>query len=195
MEGLLSVLAQRGLELDLRLWGFSIVTLCRVLRGATHRVHLDLGERVLAGCPHDLHDLDELVVVVSTSEQRVPSDHFCKAVCSAASCQRTIEGYSHATDTPNVDACAISPRSQQDIRRSVPQRDDLVLAFCPIRPMCFETYLVAERVDRHTKRARQSKVTNLKLASSVDQQVLGLQISVQDPIVVAERDTLGSSAT
>ena len=57
------------------------------------------------------------------------------------------------------------------------------------------THLVTERIDGHTKSSRQTEITNLELASSVDEQVLGLEITVQDAVLVAEGDTLDDSAS
>jgi hypothetical protein len=44
-------------------------------RASTHRVHLDLLQSRVTRRPDNLHDLDELVRVVSSSEQRVAGDH------------------------------------------------------------------------------------------------------------------------
>jgi hypothetical protein len=44
-------------------------------RASTHRVHLDLLQSRVTRRPNNLHDLDELVRVVSSSEQRVAGDH------------------------------------------------------------------------------------------------------------------------
>lgn len=53
-----------------------------------------------------------------------------------------------------------------------------------------QTRLVTERIHWHTERPCQPEITNLEFSPLVDQQVLRLEISVQDTVVMAERDTL-----
>lgn len=52
------------------------------------------------------------------------------------------------------------------------------------------TDLVTERVDGHSKRPRETKVSELELAALCEEQVLRLEISVEHPVVVAEGDSL-----
>ena len=54
----------------------------------------------------------------------------------------------------------------------------------------FGTYLVRERVDRNSKRPCQSKIAQLELPLAIDKKVLGLEITVQDTVLVAERSAL-----
>lgn len=130
MERLLSVLAKRRLHLDL---GLNISVTSCLNAAQAHRVHLDLRQSRLAGSSHDLHDLDELVGIVSTSEQRVTSDHFGEAMVSdSPSVQRACN--SHATHTPYVDACAVRPRAQKHVGCSVPKRDHLGISLARTRP-------------------------------------------------------------
>lgn len=49
---------------------------------------------------------------------------------------------------------------------------------------------VGECVDGYTKRPRQSEVTNFELSSPVNEQILGLQISMENAVVVAVGNTL-----
>lgn len=53
-------------------------------------------------------------------------------------------------------------------------------------PETIHAHLVTERVDGDTERSRQTEITDLELSSPVDQQVLGLQVSVQYSVVMAE---------
>lgn len=84
--------------------------------------------------------------------------------------------HSHASCTPDIDTRTVRPRSQQNIRRPVPERHDLI----------------AERIHRYAERSRQSEIPDLEFASFVDEQVLWLEITVQDTIVVAVGDALNS---
>ena len=113
-------------------------------------------------------------------------DHCCPfletAVLQRSSCvplvsrryatRRREDWLSHnATRTPNIDTRRISPTPEQYIRRTIPQRDDLV----------------TERVDGDSKRSRQSKVGQFEFSFFVDEQILGFEISMEDAIVVTER--------
>lgn len=53
-----------------------------------------------------------------------------------------------------------------------------------------KTDLVTEGVYWHAESSGQSEITNLELASSVDEQILGLEITVQYAVLVTECDTL-----
>jgi len=53
-----------------------------------------------------------------------------------------------------------------------------------------KTHLITERVHRHSKRSRQSKVSELELSSFGEEEILGFEISVKDSVVVAEGDSL-----
>ena len=79
-----------------------------------------------------------------------------------------------ATRGPDVDAGVVGARAEEDVRGAVPEGDDLV----------------AEGVDGDTEGARKAKVGEFELALVVDEEVLGLEIAVQDAVVVAEGDTL-----
>ena len=49
------------------------------------------------------------------------------------------------------------------------------------------THLVRERVDGDTEGSRKTEVTQLQLSLAVDEKILGLKVSVEDPVFVAER--------
>ena len=51
-------------------------------------------------------------------------------------------------------------------------------------------YLIGERVDRDTEGTSQPEISKLQLPLPVDEQVLRLEVSVQHPVLVAERGTL-----
>ena len=75
---------------------------------------------------------------------------------------------------PDVDAGIVGSASQQDIGGSIPERDDFV----------------GKGVDGDAKGSSQTKVRELELAFILDEKVLGLQISVQDAILVTESNAL-----
>ena len=75
---------------------------------------------------------------------------------------------------PDVDAGVVGPAAQEDVRRAIPQGDDLV----------------GEGVDGDAERAGETEIRQLQLAFVVDQQVLGLEVSMQDAVLVAEGDAL-----
>lgn len=77
-----------------------------------------------------------------------------------------------AAGGPDVDAGVVGAAAEQDVRGAVPQGDDLV----------------GEGVDGDAKGAGEAKVGELELAARVDEQVLGLEVAVQDAVVVAEGD-------
>ena len=78
----------------------------------------------------------------------------------------------NASRGPHVDGGRVELGAEEDVRRAVPQRDDL------------------GRVAPHrdAERPRQPEVGQLQLAALVDQQVLGLQVAVQDVAAVAVRE-------
>jgi len=75
---------------------------------------------------------------------------------------------------PNVDRGVVVLASHQDVGRAVPQGHDLV----------------SEVLDRDTEGACQTKVCKLQDAFAVDQEVLGLQISVEHFVLVALGDAV-----
>ena len=52
------------------------------------------------------------------------------------------------------------------------------------------THLVRESVDWYTERPCQTKISQLQLSFPIDQQILGFQITMKDPILVAKCGTL-----
>ena len=78
----------------------------------------------------------------------------------------------NASRGPHVDRGRVELGAEEDVRRAVPQRDDL------------------GRVAPHrdAERPRQPEVGQLQLAALVDEQVLGLQVAVQDVAAVAVRE-------
>lgn len=48
------------------------------------------------------------------------------------------------------------------------------------------TYLVRERIHWHAKRPRQTEITKLQLTLAIDQKVLGLEVAMEDSVLMAE---------
>lgn len=119
------------------------------------------------------HDLQQLIIVIATTEQGLAADHLRK----------------DTPDRPYIDRCTIRSRPHEDVGRAIPKRHDLI----------------RKGVDRNTKSTRKTKITNLQLAFSIDEQlssrqsgsrtirmytnILRLQITMQDPVLVAECNT------
>lgn len=51
-------------------------------------------------------------------------------------------------------------------------------------------YFMCVRADRHPEGPRQTKVSELDLSLSIDEQVLGLQVPMENPVRVAEGQAL-----
>lgn len=74
---------------------------------------------------------------------------------------------------PDVDGCVVGATAEKDVRRAVPQCHDLV----------------RERVYWDAEGASETEVCKFELTSSIDQQILGLEISMEHTILVAEVDS------
>ena len=75
-------------------------------------------------------------------------------------------------DRPHVDGARVLLGAEEDLRRAVPQRDDLVCV----------------RAQRHGEGAREAKVGEFESACiRVDEHVLRLEFAVQDSVRVAPR--------
>ena len=70
----------------------------------------DPGPGLFTGGSHDPKDLFQLVVVRSPLEERSP----------------VVEFSENAPDAPDVNTCVVVPAAHQDVRRTVPEGDDLV---------------------------------------------------------------------
>lgn len=79
-----------------------------------------------------------------------------------------------AAGRPDVDACVIGPASEKDIWRTVPECDDLV----------------REGVDRDAECTGETEVAKLQQTFTVDEQVLGLEVAVENTVLMAEVDSL-----
>lgn len=51
-------------------------------------------------------------------------------------------------------------------------------------------YLVCVRADRYTKSSRQAKISQLDLSLSIDEEILRFQVSMKNPVRVAEGQAL-----
>lgn len=73
---------------------------------------------------------------------------------------------------PDVDAGVVGPATQEDVGGAIPQGDDLV----------------RERVNGDTEGPGKTKIAELELALLVDEEILRLEVSVENAILVAEGD-------
>jgi hypothetical protein len=115
-----------------------------------------LGKR---DAPEDLEDLVNLGI---TSEQRLARAHLGE----------------DAADGPHINTSRVLAATEQNLRRTVPQRDDLV----------------GVSAERHTKGSRESKIPKLEVTIAVNQEILRLQITVQHAVAVAVTNTLAQLA-
>ncbi len=79
-----------------------------------------------------------------------------------------------AAGGPDVDAGVVGARAEEDVRGAVPEGDDFV----------------GEGVDGDAEGAGEAEVGEFELAFVIDEEVLRLQVSVEDAVVVAEGDAL-----
>lgn len=89
------------------------------------------------------------------------------------------------------------PRAEQDLRGSVPERDNLGPSTVnetkhtqlarSIRTC--DPYLVGISPHGNTKRPRQAEICKLEVVAFVDQQVLGLEIAMKDSVRMAIKET------
>mmetsp|Transcript_311 Transcript_311/g.570 ORF Transcript_311/g.570 Transcript_311/m.570 type:complete len:245 (+) Transcript_311:200-934(+) len=136
----------------------------------TERPRLPLGEvclevgqlrdtlpQALVGRTEQPEDFEDLIDLGVTREHRVASDHLGD----------------DGANRPHVDRARILLCAEQDLGRTVPERD----------------HLVRVRAQRHRESARESKVRQLERASLwVNKHVLRLEITVEDAVRVAPRE-------
>lgn len=67
-----------------------------------------------------------------------------------------------AASRPNIDACVVRPASEQNVRRAIPQCHDLI----------------REGIHGDTESASEAEIGKFELAAGIDEQVLGLQVTV-----------------
>lgn len=77
-----------------------------------------------------------------------------------------------AAGGPDVDGGGVGAGAEEDVGGAVPQGDDFV----------------GEGVDGDAEGAGETKVGKFEVAGGVDEEVLGLEVSVEDAVVVAEGD-------
>lgn len=110
------------------------------------------------GRAHDAEYPNNLIFVGGAGEQGSAGIHF-----------------SHdAPRRPDVNTRIISPTTEQDVWRAVPQGDDFV----------------REGVDRDAKGTGQTEITQLQAPFAINEQVLRLEIAMQHPVLVAKIDAL-----
>ena len=114
------------------------------------------GPGTFRGRSHQPKDLLQLVFVRRSREEGSSRVHLCH----------------DTTCGPDVDAGVVGPATQEDVRGTIPQGDNLV----------------GERVDGDTEGPCKTEIGELELALLVDEEVLGFEVSVEDAILVAEGD-------
>ena len=113
----------------------------------------DAGPLRLGGRAEDAEDLEDLVDLAVAREERLARRHLRV----------------DAADTPHVDARAVLPAAEQDLRRAVPERDDLV----------------GVGAEGHAEGPREPEVGEFEVAFFVDEEVLGFEVAVQHAVGVA----------
>lgn len=79
-----------------------------------------------------------------------------------------------AAGGPDVDAGVVGARTEQDIGSAIPEGDDFV----------------GEGVDGDAKGSRKTEIGELELTFVVDEKILGLEVAMQDAVLVAKGDAL-----
>jgi hypothetical protein len=105
VQRLLRVPSERSLDLDLRLF---VSGSSSPAGQETYRIMFDLSQSLIARCSNNLHDLNQLIGIVSSPEQWVSSDHLCHTVHQLIIATRENRS-SHAPHTPQINTRAISP--------------------------------------------------------------------------------------
>ena len=145
-------------RIDLRQDQVQILGVVHVETVLIFRVGGDPRPGALRGRAHQPEDLLELVFVRRAGEERAACVHL---------------GHD-AAGGPDVDGGVVGAGAEKDVRRAVPEGDDLV----------------GEGVDGDAKGAGEAEVSEFELALGVDEEVLGFEVAVQDAVVVAECDAL-----
>lgn len=107
--------------------------------------------------------LEDLVDLGITGEKGLAGAHFRK----------------NAAHGPHVDACRVLPTAEQNLRRAVPQRDDLFMSVPARTASVCMLYLMCICPQWYTKCASETEIRQLEVAVLVDQQILRLQIAMQ----------------
>jgi len=71
------VSSESGLDLNLRL---HVSRSPNLAGGGTYRIMFNLSQSLITRCSNDLHDLDQLIGIISSPKQWVASDHLCHAI-------------------------------------------------------------------------------------------------------------------
>lgn len=108
---------------------------------------------VLARRAEDAEDLEDLVDFAVAWEERLLGGHLGE----------------DAADGPHVDAGGVLSAAEQDLGRTVPERDDFV----------------GVGAERDAKGTRESEVSQFEVARAVDEKILGLEITMEDAVGVA----------
>ena len=103
-------------------------------------------------------DLEDLVDLGVTREERLAGGHLGE----------------DAANGPHVDTSGVLATTEQNLRRAVPEGDDLV----------------SVGAERNTEGASETKIGQLQVALLVDEQVLRLEVAVQNAVGVAVASAL-----
>jgi hypothetical protein len=103
-------------------------------------------------------DLEDLVDLGVTWEERLAGSHLGE----------------DAANGPHVDTSGVLATTKQNLRRAVPEGDDLV----------------SVSTERNTEGASETKIGQLQVALLVDEQVLRLEVTVQDAVGMAVASAL-----
>lgn len=130
------------------------------------RIGVQLGHRFQSGGPQLLEDNVTLVGFVLSREDG-------SAVVELYSLLSTREGTrKDAAATPHIDARVVIAIAQENVRRTVPQRNHLT------RVSEDERTDKNTLLHRNTRCTSQTKVSEFQLAVMVNQQILGLEVSM-----------------
>mmetsp|Transcript_10237 Transcript_10237/g.32369 ORF Transcript_10237/g.32369 Transcript_10237/m.32369 type:complete len:307 (-) Transcript_10237:291-1211(-) len=110
-------------------------------------------EVLLGGGAEHVDDQPQLVQVVAPFEEGLACNHLCK----------------DAAARPDVDGSGVVLVLDEELRRAVPARDDV---------LCHALVFLGARVG--VDRPRQPKIAYLEVAVLVDKQVAGLEVAVED---------------
>ena len=122
------------------------------LHAAVVRKALDLRPIIHPRAAQEIEDLQQLVILVRPAEDGLPQDELAQ----------------NAPNGPDVQAEGVHGRSQKQLRRSIPERDDVG----------------GDATERVAHQAHQSEIGHLQSALVGIEQVGRLQIPVDHPVAV-----------
>jgi hypothetical protein len=122
-----------------------------------------------------LEDFEDLIDFRITREERLASDHLGK----------------NAANGPHIDTSRVLTSTKQNLRRTVPESDDLEQQIRPSQQTPdIKKYLMSIGPQRNAKSSSQSKIRQFQIALVVNQQVLRFQVAMKHTMAVAVSHTL-----